>query len=91
MATASDDLEVFGVQFKLDGVPLGAEDTVAPYEVTWATTTAANGAHTLTAVARDAAGHETTASVSGDGGERHDGADRGADESRRGEHVWPAW
>jgi subtilisin family serine protease len=60
-ATATDDIEVFGVQFKLDGVPLGAEDSVAPYEVTWATASAANGEHTITAVARDGAGHETTA------------------------------
>ena len=60
-ATASDDIEVFGVQFKLDGVPLGAEDSVAPYEITWETATAANGVHMITAVARDAAGHETTA------------------------------
>ena len=63
MATASDDLEVFGVRFTLDGVPLGAEDTVAPYEVTWTTMTAVNGPHTVAAVARDAAGHETTASA----------------------------
>jgi len=60
-ATASDDIEVFGVQFLLDGVPLGAEDSVAPYEVTWATATATDGVHTLTAVARDGAGHATTA------------------------------
>jgi thermitase len=62
-ATAADDLEVFGVQFKLDGVPLGAEDAVPPYEVTWTTETAVNGAHTLTAEARDAAGRATTASA----------------------------
>jgi len=62
-ATASDDIEVIGVQFKLDGVPLGPEDTAAPYEVTWTTTGAANGAHTLTAVARDPAGHATTATA----------------------------
>ena len=46
--------------FFLDGAPLGAEDTTAPYDVSWNTTTVTNGAHTLTAVARDAAGHETT-------------------------------
>ena len=39
---------------------LGAEDTIAPYSVSWNTTTAANGSHTLTAVARDAAGNTTT-------------------------------
>ena len=63
IATAADDLGVAGVQFLLDGVPLGAEDTTAPYELAWDTATAANGAHTLTAVARDAAGQQTTAAA----------------------------
>src|SRR3989441_418122 len=50
-------LTVAGVQFKLDGANLGAEDTTAPYSVPWnTTTTASNGSHTLTAVARDALG-----------------------------------
>jgi hypothetical protein len=47
---------VGGVQFKLDGANLGAEDTSAPYSVSWNTTTKSNGSHTLTAVARDALG-----------------------------------
>src|SRR5206468_10055664 len=47
---------VAGVQFRLDGVNLGAEDTSAPYSVSWDTTTTSNGFHTLTAVARDALG-----------------------------------
>ena len=59
-ATAGDNVGVVGVQFKLDGANLGAEDTTAPYAVTWNTTTATNGGHTLTAVARDAAGNTTT-------------------------------
>ena len=59
-ANASDNVGVVGVQFKLDGVNLGSEDTTAPYSVTWSTTTASNGSHTLTAVARDAAGNQTT-------------------------------
>jgi hypothetical protein len=59
-ATATDDSGVVGVQFKLDGATLAAEDTTAPYSISWNTTTAANGTHTLTAVARDAAGHTTT-------------------------------
>ena len=59
-ATASDNVGVVGVQFKLDGANLGAEDTVSPYSITWDTTTATNGSHTLTAVARDAAGNNTT-------------------------------
>jgi fibronectin type 3 domain-containing protein len=61
-ATATDNGSVAGVQFRLDGASLGAEDTAAPYSTSWATTTATNGAHTLTAVARDAAGNTTTSS-----------------------------
>src|SRR5258706_3491424 len=45
-------LTVAGVQFKLDGVNLGAEDTTAPYSISWDTRTASNGSHTLTAVGR---------------------------------------
>ena len=42
-ANATDNVGVAGVQFLLDGTPLGAEDTTAPYAVTWDTTTATNG------------------------------------------------
>src|SRR5207244_4307638 len=59
-ASASDNVGVVGVQFLLDGANLGAEDTSAPYSVSWNTTTASNASHTLTAVARDAAGLRTT-------------------------------
>jgi hypothetical protein len=59
-ATASDNVGVVGVQFRLDGAPLGAEDTTSPYSVSWNTTTASNGSHLLIAVARDAAGNTTT-------------------------------
>jgi hypothetical protein len=59
-ASASDNVGVAGVQFKLDGANLGAEVTTAPYTVAWNTTTAANGARTLTATARDAAGNSRT-------------------------------
>src|SRR5439155_5661484 len=51
--TIVGSLTVAGVQFKLDGNNLGAEDTSAPYSVSWNTTTASNGSHTLTAVARE--------------------------------------
>src|SRR2546422_200775 len=53
-------LTVAGVQFQLDGVNAGAEDTTSPYSVSWNTTGASNASHTLTAVARDAAGNRTT-------------------------------
>ena len=59
-ATATDNIGVAGVQFKLDGNNLGAEATAAPYSVSWNTTGAVNGSHTLTAVARDAANNATT-------------------------------
>ena len=58
-ASASDNRGVADVQFFLDGAP-GADDTTAPYSVPWDTTTASNGSHTLTAVARDAAGNSAT-------------------------------
>ena len=60
---ASDNTAVAGVQFRLDGQALGAEDTAAPYSVNWNTTSASNGSHALTAVARDQAGNSTTSSV----------------------------
>jgi photosystem II stability/assembly factor-like uncharacterized protein len=59
-ATASDNHRVVGVQFKLDGNSLGNEVTSPPYSISWDTTTTTNGAHTLTAVARDPAGNFTT-------------------------------
>jgi len=61
-ASASDNVGVGGVQFLVDGANLGSEDTSSPYSVSWNTTTLANGSHTLTATARDAAGNRTTSS-----------------------------
>ena len=58
--SATDNVGVAGVQFKLDGANLGAEVTTPPYAVTWNTTTTADGGHVLTAVARDAAGNRAT-------------------------------
>lgn len=59
-ATASDDLAVTGVQFRLDGANLGVEDLTAPYDVSWASDGVSNGTHVITAVARDAAGNAAT-------------------------------
>jgi hypothetical protein len=61
-ANASDDVGVAGVQFKLDGTNLQAEDTTSPYSINWSSFGASNGTHTLTAVARDIAGNSTTSS-----------------------------
>src|SRR5207247_1789258 len=60
-ASASHNVGVVSVQFLLDG-SVGGEDTSAPYSVSWDTTGASNGAHTLTARARDAAGNATPSS-----------------------------
>ena len=62
-AGASDNVGVAGVQFLLDGANLGAEDTTAPYSIPWDTTATANGSHSLSARARDAAGNSATSSV----------------------------
>jgi hypothetical protein len=59
-ADASDNVGVVGVQFKVDGIALGGEVLAPPHFVNWNTAGAANGFHTLTAVARDAAGNTAT-------------------------------
>jgi outer membrane protein assembly factor BamB len=46
----------------IDGAALGAPDTTSPYATAWDTTAATNGSHTLTAVARDAAGNSAASS-----------------------------
>jgi peptidoglycan/xylan/chitin deacetylase (PgdA/CDA1 family) len=62
-ATASDDVGVVGVKFFVDGTQVGSELTAAPYQVTVDTTTLTNANHTITAVARDAAGNSTTSTA----------------------------
>jgi hypothetical protein len=62
-ADAADNVGVAGVQFRLDGAKLGAEDETAPYSISWDTTTVADGSHTLTAVARDAAGNTASSAA----------------------------
>ena len=57
MAAASDNVGVAGVQFRLDGAPLGTEVTAAPYTLAWKTTAVPDGAYILTAIARDTAGN----------------------------------
>jgi glucose/arabinose dehydrogenase/peptidoglycan/xylan/chitin deacetylase (PgdA/CDA1 family) len=51
---------VAGVTLLVDGAAIGAEDTVAPYDFSLDTTTLSNGAHTIAARARDAAGNVAT-------------------------------
>jgi hypothetical protein len=62
-ASASDNVGVASVQFIWDGANLGSALTSAPFSVSLNTTSKANGSHTLTAVARDAAGNQTTATT----------------------------
>jgi hypothetical protein len=63
-ATASDNVSVAGVQFKLDtNAPIGSEDTSSPYSVTWDSTGVADGSHTIVAVARDTYGNYATSSL----------------------------
>src|SRR5437867_13316788 len=62
-ASATDNVGVVGVQFKLDGVNLGAELTTVPYSLSWNTTLVAGGSHSLMAVARDAAGNTAPSSA----------------------------
>ena len=62
-AAPSDDVGVAGVQFRLGAANLGAEDTAAPYSISWDTTTVGNGTYQLTAVARDSASQTTTSAA----------------------------
>ena len=62
-ANAADNVGVVGVQFKVDGTSVGAEDLTAPYSISWNTTTVGNGTRALTAVARDAAGNTQTSTT----------------------------
>lgn len=59
-ANASDNVGVAGVRFFVDGAQIGGEVTAAPYSVSWNTAAVSDGAHVITAVARDQAGNSTT-------------------------------
>ncbi len=55
-ANASDSVGVTRVELWVDGVLTGS-DTTSPYQISWNTTTASNGGHTLQSRAYDAAGN----------------------------------
>ncbi|MCK5407941.1 MAG: DUF4962 domain-containing protein, partial [Candidatus Krumholzibacteria bacterium] len=59
LANATDDVQVAGVQFRVDGNDWGAEDMAAPYEASFNTTLVADGPTTLEAEARDGEGYTT--------------------------------
>jgi hypothetical protein len=61
-ATTTSTPGIASVQFQEDGNNIGAAVTGAgpTFSTTWATTTVANGSHTLTAIATDSLGQSTT-------------------------------
>ncbi len=61
-ANASDAIGVARVQFIVDGV-VKSTDSASPFSYGWNTATETNGSHTLSAKAFDAAGNNTSASV----------------------------
>jgi len=61
-ASVTSTIRITGVQFQVDGKSIAAKDTTSPYSVSWASTTVADGSHTLTAIATDAQGHTNKAS-----------------------------
>lgn len=63
-ANCGDNVGISGVQFKVDGTNQGAEDTSAPYSISWDTTGATNASHAVSFVCRDAAGLTASNSVS---------------------------
>ncbi len=62
-ATSSDASGVAGVKFYVDNVLVGTEDTAAPYAAAFLTTTVADGAHSVIAVARDTKGNVATSTA----------------------------
>lgn len=61
--SASDNVGVTSVVVTANGVNIGSR-TSTPYTFSWNTTAVANGAYTLTATARDAAGNSAVTTIS---------------------------
>ncbi len=61
--TASDNVAVLGVRFTLDNKDVAPEITGQPFSVTFDSATFSNGHHTLSMLARDAAGNVSSQSV----------------------------
>lgn len=61
-ATASDNVGVTNVEFLVDGVARGS-DATSPFSIAFDSTTVADGTHTLTARASDAAGNVATSTA----------------------------
>lgn len=60
---ATDNVGVAGVTLMIDGILVGAEDFIAPYDFLWDTTLYTNDTHTVSAQARDAAGNIATSTA----------------------------
>ncbi|MDI6820666.1 MAG: Ig-like domain-containing protein [Patescibacteria group bacterium] len=58
-ASASDNVGVASVEFKIGTTSIGI-DTTSPYSVSWNTVSFANNSYVLIAIAKDAAGNQTT-------------------------------
>ena len=56
-ATGQSSSGVAGVRLQVDGLDVAPEVKTAPYSLSFNTKTVANGTHTVTAIARDAAGN----------------------------------
>ncbi|HTJ47371.1 MAG TPA: PHB depolymerase family esterase [Kofleriaceae bacterium] len=87
VVAAGDDVGVTHVDVAIDGGSIGTS-TTAPYQYAWDTAALADGAHTITAIAYDAAGHMTSddamvtssnAGGGGGGGGAHPDGGHGAD------------
>lgn len=62
-ATATDNVVVSGVQFQVDGVNVGAEDTSSPYSITWDSLTVVDGSKIITAIATDTSGNKSAVDI----------------------------
>ena len=60
IASANDNASVPSVQFQVDSINVGSLITIPPYSISWNTALLSNGSHTITAIARDAAGNQAT-------------------------------
>ncbi len=59
-AMAAGTYTVTSVQFKVDGVAVGAADTTAPYSYSWDSSSVADGSHMVSATVTDSVGQMAT-------------------------------
>ena len=61
LSVATSGNGIVGVQYRIDGINIGAEVTISPYSGTWDTSLWVNGNHTIAAILRTAATTLTSA------------------------------